>query len=771
MTTPSPSSLHHLDAEELSVQREMTLGEHLFVIRRYVWIILCLAVGGAAIAGGWSLMRTPLYEATASVVIDREGPGLFDRDRESLYDSSPEYLQTHFELLKSHEVLRRTADLLKLWEQPEYQVKSRFARLIDELRQRVYEMFGGDGSLTSAHDKATEEDGAQHSELGQFRRHILVSPVRGSRVVHITVQSHDARFAAKAANTLAAVYIDNVMELKAGTKEKASKWFSTHLEELRRKVEESEYNLYSYRSKYGLMDAHERQMVATQQFSELNSEMVKAEMKRADALARYQQIASLIHHQAPHKNETAIREGDEAAGLAEATEILHSPLIQVLRTEEIKASARAAELADKYGPLHPKMMHARSELDDLRQRIQKEMQKIYSSIKHEYETIVARVKMIREAVERHKEEKMKLEQHEVEHAILDREAQSNRQLYDTFLRQMKETNLTSGMLMSNIYLADPAVASTAPVQPRMKLNILLGLIAGLLGGIGLAFMMDYRDHSFKSSDEIERYLPSLPLLGVVPIQLNGSRKLLGIITLHSNGHGGWHPTLLTDGNGSGPMMDPWISAESYRTIRTNILLPSTARPFMSLLITSPGEREGKTTLAVNLAFAMVQLEGLRIVLINADLRKPSSRRFFGEQAEASRGLAHYLMSQATVADILNPTHIPNLFVIPPGMVPPNSSELLHSKRMSDLLTQLTESGFQVIVDAPPVLPVADALILSTQTEGVVLVISERETDRDACRVAINRITGCGGKLLGVILQKSHSSQAFNAGQRYSAMAT
>ena len=717
------------DVEATDVAKDMTLGEHLLIVRRHFWIIAGFAASGAALALGWSLMQTPIYESSASVVIDRESPSLLDRDRDSVSEVSPEYLQTHFELLKSHEVIRKTADVLNLSEQPEYRVgPSRLAALVQTGKRSVLSLLGS--------GRSSDEDGSKPvPELERFRQRMKVTPVRGSRVVHITVQSQDQKFAAKAANTLASVYIDNVMELKASTKEKASKWFSTHLEELRRKVEESEFNLYAYRSKYGLMDAHERQTGASQQLSELNSELVKAEMKRADAQVRHQQIASLLQN---FSGETP-----ETSGLDDAVEILNSHLIQVLRTEEIKVSSRVAELADKYGPLHPKMAHVKSELDDLRRRIHNEMQKIFNSVKHEYEADLSRVKMIRNAVERHKQEKMKLEQHEVEHAILDRKAQSNRQLYDTFLRQMKETNLTSGMSMSSIYLADPVVAPRHPVKPTTRLNIMLGLLAGLLGGIGLAFVLDYHDHSFRSPNDVERYLPRLPLFGIVPMLPNGHRK--------------WSQKLLAFGNGAGSAPLHLI-AEHYRTIRTNILLSSVNRPLSSLVVTSPGENEGKTTVAVNLAFAMGQLEALRVVLINADLRKPAAKKFPGFQAEDAKGLAHFLTGQATFQEVIHPTEIANLWVIPHGLIPSNPSELLHSERMVELIKHLTENYFRVIVDAPPVLPVADSIILSTQVDGAVLVVSEGETSREACRVALNRVTGCGGNVVGVVLQKAHLAQ-------------
>jgi succinoglycan biosynthesis transport protein ExoP len=241
------------------------------------------------------------------------------------------------------------------------------------------------------------------------------------------------------------------------------------------------------------------------------------------------------------------------------------------------------------------------------------------------------------------------------------------------------------------------------------------------------------------------------LLGLVPLQFNGHRKLLGIVPVH--GLNRWIPAL-QGGNGSSSTLDFFMHAEYYRTIRTNILLSSSSEPVLSLLITSPVENEAKTSVAVNLAVSMAQLEGLQVVLINGDLRGPNQQTFFGPPKKDAMGLAHYLTGQANFEDIVYPTEIPNLSVVPHGLNPSNPSELLHSKRMADVLKRLTGDGFQVILDAPPVLPVADSVILSAQSEGVILVISEGETTRETCHMAINQITSCGGKLIGTILQKT-----------------
>ncbi|MEP7152709.1 MAG: polysaccharide biosynthesis tyrosine autokinase, partial [Nitrospira sp.] len=560
---------------------------------------------------------------------------------------------------------------------------------------------------------------------------IDIMPVRGARLAHITVSSEDSKFAAEAANTLVSVYMERTQELGAISKEKAARWFTEHLEELRKKVEASQQALYLFRSQHGLLEGPNRQTVAAQKITELNSELMKAEMKKAEAQTRYQQIKAVLR--SPSSNETISGSNPDSS-----TEVLNSSLIQSLRAQEIKVSGQVAELSEKYGPLHPKLTRAKSELQDLREKLQQEVQKIYDSMKHEYDVAVGRERAIKEAVARNKKDKSQVEQYEIEQGILEREAESSQHLYDIFLKIAKEADLSSGMRPSNVYLADPAVPSVFPVKPKKKLNAMLGLLVGLMTGMGAALVLETRDRSLKNPDDVERYLPNISLFGVVP-RLQKSDTPEG------------QCQLLTTSTSP--------AAESYRTIRTRLLLSTSSELPSSVLITSPGENEGKTTLAVNLATAMAQLEDTHVVLIDADLRKPNTHTIF--QIEngngVAKGLVDFLLGDANLGEIIHRTNVANLSVIPRGHCPLNPSELLHSKPMSRLIKSFLEQGYHVILDAPPVLPVTDPVVLAPQVDGVLLVIGAGETTREACRLAIQRLRASGGKFLGLVLQKARSA--------------
>ncbi|MBK9307108.1 MAG: polysaccharide biosynthesis tyrosine autokinase [Nitrospira sp.] len=718
-----------------SDSRETVLTEYAAACRRRIWLIVAMMVGCAAAAAVWSFMQLPLYQAKATVVVEQVGSRGFEYDRDYRQsDLSPEYFQTQFELMKSHYVFQRTAELLHISEQSEYQRKpSILSSMIGDLSSMVGDRLPA--SMTNviepegSADKDVPGEGDERL-LKRFAEAIEIVPIRGARLAHVIATSGDPEFAARIANTLASTYIERTQELNALSKEKAAEWYTTHLDELRKKAETSQQALYQFRVKHGLMGGREQQTARAHTNTELDSELVRAEMKQAEAKSRLEQIESVLRNRTDPDGVDTI----DWSSLDASTEVLSSTLIQTLRGQEIRVSGQVAELEETYGPLHPKLIHTKAEMQDLRERIEQEVQKIFDSVKQEYDAARGRVRVIKAAASRHRQEKIKLEQYEVDYGILEREAESTQHLYDIFLKQTKEADLSAGLRSANVYLADPAVPNTIPVKPKKQLNIVLGLLVGLMTGVGLALFLEGQDRTLRGPDDLGRYLPKVSLLGVMPL-LPKTKTGEGV-------------PLLT-GQSSG------AAAEHVRIIRTSVLLSRPDELPSCVLITSAGEGEGKTTLSVNLAIALAQLENTRVVLIDADLRKPANRYAHGIQREGidTQGLTSFLAGRATLREIMYRTDLDNLSVIPRGERPSNPSELLHSKQLRQLLNRCREEGYYVILDAPPVLPVTDSVILASQVDGVLVVASAGQTTREACRSAIDQLTSAGGKILGIVLQK------------------
>lgn len=708
---------------------ESSFADYALTCREHVWFIGGCGVVLAGIAYAWASMQTPIYQAKATVVIDREGPDVIEREKSYFQsDVSPEYFQTQFEQMKGHLVLQRTAQVLHLSDQPEYRpqqspMKSMFLSMVPAA---IRDALGAKNEIA---EPSPEE--AEDRMFRRFANNVEVVPIRGARLAHIVASSEDPQFAAQVANTLASVYIDRIQELNAQTKEKSAQWLIGHLAELRAKGEASQQTLYAFRAKHGLLGSRDRQAVIAQTNTELDTELVKTEMHKAEAQARFEQIRSVLRNKANKNGAIEI----DWSNLDASTEVLNSSLIQTLRAQEIKASGQVAELTDKYGPLHPRLARAKAELGDLRERIRQEVEKIFDSVKHEYDASLGRVRAIKEAAGRHRQEKIKLEEIEIEYESLEREVESSQHLFDIFLKQAKEADISAGLRSVNVYLADPAVPSRVIFKPKKELNTFIGLLLGLMTGAAYVVGFKTRDQRLNDPSDLERWVPSTSVLGVMPVmskaEVMKEQLLLGSQSLTP-------------------------AADSVRIILTNILLSKAGDLPSCVLVTSPGEGEGKTTLAVSLAAAEAQLEDARVLLINADLRTRSPHEIFRPKEEGNEveGLIDFLKGQASIEEIIHPTAMANLYMIPGGVHQWNTTELLQSKRMRQLLQHCREEGFHTIIDAPPVLPIADALILGSMVDGVLLVVGAKQTTSEACRRAVQRLSRSGARILGLVMQKT-----------------
>src|SRR5438132_7928625 len=383
-----------------SVSEETHLRDYIRIIRKRRWSILSVTVSTVFGTALYVLMQPPIYESTVSVLIEPTGPNVMSKAVEEVYapiDVNFDYYKTQYELLKSYEIMRETVKQLKLNTHPEYGPRHA-------------------GSKGPEPPSETER-----LLVNAFRGHVKVSPVANSRLVRVTVESIDPKLAADAANTIAAAYIARTLEMKSGAAQAAPKWLTARMEELRQKVEVSERNLNEFASQHGLVNVDERRRLTTQKLGDISGQLVKAETKRAEAEARFKQIASVL---------------DNPRQLESSTEVLNSGLIQTLRNQEIQASQKVAELEDKYGPKHPKLIQARSELKEIQNRIKLEVKKIYSAVKGEYDVAGAGEQVIRKAFNEQKTDVMASGQHEVQYSILEREAQSNSQLYEMFLKRL-----------------------------------------------------------------------------------------------------------------------------------------------------------------------------------------------------------------------------------------------------------------------------------------------------------------------------------------------
>ena len=423
-----------------------------------------------------------------------------------------------------------------------------------------------------------------------------------------------------------------------------------------------------------------------------------------------------------------------------------NPILQGLIQKRQTAMADYNDALSQYGPKFPKVLRLQAQLKDMDDLIQKEKVNTIEHIETDYNEALEREKLLTQALDQQKAEANAMAERLVEYNIIKREAEANKALYDGLMTKLKEVGISAALQSSNIRVVDPAMIPTSPSRPAKARNIALAFLVGLVGGIGLALMREYLDNTVKTPDDIET-LARLPSLAVVPqfadANGNGNRKRL-LPGISTNGHDK-RIELVAQHLPKSQM------SEAFRALRTSLLLSQPGRPPQVILVTSALPREGKTTAAANLAVTLAQL-GDRTVLVDADLRKPGVGRLLNMGNGKYAGLSSYLAGVSSL-DLVTVPHpvIPNLAAIPTGPLPPNPADLLSSNKLAEAIAELRTKFKFVVIDSPPVMAATDAVILSVQTDGVLLVVRSGETPKEAFTRTRDLLSSVKCHILGVVL--------------------
>ena len=417
-----------------------------------------------------------------------------------------------------------------------------------------------------------------------------------------------------------------------------------------------------------------------------------------------------------------------------------SGLLDKLQAAKADLKIQIAQVSTQFGPAYPKLAELNNQLQEIDSQIQGETKKVGGRLRGDYLAALQRENMLRSALEEQKQQENKLNESAIEFSLLKRDFETNRTLYEGLLQKLKEAGVTAGLRSNNIRQVDIARTPAGPAEPNIPRNLGFALALGLTSGIGLAFLLEGIDNTVRTPEQAQ-LISGLPSLGMIPL---GSRTAAEA-----------NPTGLSVAASKEAVELITISrpqsqmSESYRALRTSLLLTSLGAPPKTILITSALPQEGKTTTSINTATVLAQ-KGTRVLLIDADLRRPSIHKTLGMGPRA--GLSNVLtggttLQQATVRSTL----LPNLFILPAGTPPPNPAELLASSQMLDLLAELREQYDHIIVDTPPTLSVTDAVVLSTRSDAVVLVIRSGQTTKPALRRSRDILAQVNARVAGVLL--------------------
>jgi len=555
-----------------------------------------------------------------------------------------------------------------------------------------------------------------------------ITPVQGTRLVKIAFSTPDPELAARVANMHAKAYLEQGIELRSHAHDEARHFLQEKLAELKARVEKSEAALNHYRQDRGIVSLDNRDSIVVDRLADLNKRLTEAEADRIGLEAQTRLI---------HKNEYNALPA-----------VIDNRLIQMLKIELTRLEGERANLATNVQSSDPVLGQFQARVEQTKRRLQQEIQHTVAGIKSAYAAAKQKEDELRAKMEQQKTLALGLNDAAVNYAILAREVDTNRQLYDSVLSHFKEMEVTAALRASNVSVIDQAVPPVKPVRPRKALSLLLSAVLGLTGGVGLAFIVEHWNNTLRTSQEVERYL-RLPNLGIIPDFVSGARRS----SLPSQPASPGAQPLDDSAAQAGFVLahDPFsITTEAYRMLRTTILVAQAETPPKTLLFTSGMHGEGKTVTAVNTAAVLAQM-GVRVLVIDADLRCSACHTVLGIENRA--GLAEVLAGRWVPSDVIRPTVSESLFVLSSGSVPINPAELVGSKQMRAVLASLQEQYDYILIDSPPVMLASDAMLLSTMVDGVVLVANAQRTPKQVVREARTRLTCARAKILGVVLNQ------------------
>jgi len=661
------------------------------ILKRIWWIVSAVAIA-LILVTCYNMTRIPIYRGIATLQIIQDNPSSLVsqervRDIESGLMSIDRFYETQYKLLGSRAVAYRIIEAMNLKEHPEYK------------------------SIQSGPNQSSKD--IQRTMADTLLGDLEITPIKNSYLVDISYKSADKDLAMQIPNTICKEYLKFCMETRSQSYTLIREWLENQLLQLAGKVENSEKKLLDQGRKEDFMGLEGEDNVIVKKYVELNKVLTTAQADRLNKESQYRQLKE---------------KGVDAPSIA------NNPLIVDLRKEIIATKAKVSSQSPIYGKNHPQMQGDTAKLAELHGRLNGEVQRTLNTVKADYEIALRSENLLREAVESQKQKVGNLQDNLVRYNILKRDMATSQQLYEALLARMKEASVASTMVASNAVVIDAAELPLSPFFPNKSKNLSLALFFGLAGGIALAFLVEHLDSSIKSVVELEKVY-RIPSLGVVPLTSKVQKT----------------PTALSDDSEVGleiVSQPKSMMSEAIHHIQASVMLSLSGRPPQTIMVCSANPKDGKSSLSTSLA-ASLAMRGNKVALMDIDLRKPTLSKVF--QLPQQPGLSNFLSGSVPLNEILYPTGIPDLFLIPAGNIPPNPIPLLASQTFADLINHLSKDFQNIIIDTPPVVGFADARMIAPLVDGVLLVFKHHATSREAGRLAIQLLNKANARILGGVL--------------------
>jgi polysaccharide biosynthesis transport protein len=666
-----------------------------------------------------SYSTVPQYRTSARLVIQDErtvAVGSLNANDPMFWQESDQFYNTQYSILRSRGLAKRVVERLHLEQHPLFNGSAPGSggplALVGQVRERATEsvrrLLGREPAPTA--DAAAGGGRSQESAIiGGFLAGVSIVPEKSSRLVEIVYTSTDAAFAALAANTLADEYAQQNLDLRLENIRRNLAWLGEEVRKQETKVRDAEAAMTRYREEQNALSLADRQNIVVARLNQLNETVTRSRTARLQKETLYTQLKHV----------------DPASDAADAFPVIAgNPGVVEAKNRLAELNAQRAQMSSRYRAGHPEMAKIDTQIESARAALNAQRAHVIESVRNDYASAVNEERSFGAQLEAQKGAAMDLDRKSGAYLVLERDAESNRQIYQALLQQEKELRVISNSRTNNVQVMDRAEVPGGPFSPNRRRDLFTAILAGLVAALALVFGAEYLDDTVKTPEDVSRRL-KLPLLGLVPAVRGPVPVLAGEV--------------------------PHVFGEAFRSLRTSLVFTSASDGTRLIAVTSSQPLEGKTTTACNVAMALA-LGGSRVLLIDADMRRPGLHKLLGIPNEA--GLSNVLVGQFKVREALQATLNPNLFVITAGRIPPNPSELLSSERMQLFLTNLQTGPFDwVIIDTPPVLAVTDAVLIARAVSGVVYVIGSEMTRRVHAERALEMLMAGRPKSIGAVLNR------------------
>lgn len=708
------------------------------LLKRYYWVILLTCALGLVAAFFITKEMKPVYQAQSQIIFHQSQSNLFGKQIERVELLNPgdrwqfeQFWNTQREVLRSRWFGGRVVKKLGLIDDYEFLPKPP-----PELEQRTPEM---------------REKMVIAKLLGTYQ----VSLAPDSRVANVVAKSNNAELSAKIADAVAETYIEYTQDFQSGGLEEIVTWFDSYVASKKSELEASQTDLQKFKRDHNILSLsyENRQNLTANNMATVNEQLMEVRGKLSAESALLNQIREMESTEDDKKPVGA----DDTEAIDEAqvkkraiADLIDNSSLKEAFGQEALLEQELADLHTRYLGDHPRVQAAQGRLDVVRKNIREEISRIRIGVSNRVSVLQKNKANLEQQLEQLKSEVFALNELGVEYSQHMDRAENLKKLYNTVLMRSAEMDLSSLYKGDTIQVLEKAEIPVGPVSPRLPLNLAVGLLIGIALGSAAIVLIDALDTTIKSDADVANFSDK-PLLALLP-QIDGSAlKSLEVI-----GETAADTITFTAPKSS--------FAEGIRTLRTNLMFMAPDNPPKLLLVTSPGPGEGKTMTSVNMAIAMAQ-SGQRTLIIDADMRRPRLHKALGIENK-DHGLSSIILGNEELDQVVQSTRIENLSVLSCGQIPPNPSELLHSERFTKLVEEVGEKYDRVIFDSPPLGAVSDALVLSHAVDGVLLILSFGNTQKEMLRRSVDQLMSIGAPLMGFVLNEIRADASGYAYQYY-----